>query len=36
MAGNYQLLDYFRYVDDIKIIYYQNVTDINLVLQDFN
>jgi hypothetical protein len=36
MAGNYQLLDYFRYVDVIMIIYDQNVTDINLVLQDFN
>jgi hypothetical protein len=29
MARNYQLLDYFRYVDDIVIIYGRNVTDIN-------
>jgi hypothetical protein len=36
MAGNYQLLQHFRYVDDILIIYDQNVTDINSVLQDFN
>lgn len=36
MARNYQLLDYFRFVDDIMIIYDRNVTDNNLVLQDFN
>jgi len=28
MAGNYELLYYFRYVDDIMIIYDQNITDI--------
>ena len=36
IARNHHLLGYFRYVDDILIIYYHNITGMNLFLQDCN
>ena len=33
IARNHHLLGHFRYVDDTLIIYYHNITDMNLFLQ---
>jgi hypothetical protein len=33
---NNKVIDYFRYVDDVLIVYYNTQTDINQVLHEFN
>jgi hypothetical protein len=36
ILDKYQILDYYRYVDDILIVYNKNITDIENTLNEFN